>query len=216
MPDSSGAEVVVRRERSGGADDGPRAPAAEGDRLRQDLLESAANLMATHGDVDSISLRAVARDAGVSATAVYRHFDDHLTLLREASEYCWANFRRRPRRCPAVVGRPVHLVPRPWRGLRAVRRRSSRAYRVLFSNKLDLGDQPSAVGRSAFQLLVDDVTTILALLDDDRDPHFVAAQVHTWIHGIVDLRNTHPDVPWPATTDLLDGLGVALRLHPRG
>ncbi len=69
-------------------------------------------------------------------------------------------------------------------------------------------------GRAAFQLLVDDVTTILALLDDDRDPQFVAAQVHTWIHGIVDLRNTHPDVPWPDTPDLLEGLGTALRLHP--
>ena len=86
---------------------------------------------------------------------------------------------------------------------------------MLFSNKLDLGEELSAVGQSCFQLLLDDVTTVLRLRDDDRDPNFVAAQVHTWIHGIVDLRNTHPDVPWPSTTDLLDGLGVALRLHPR-
>jgi AcrR family transcriptional regulator len=193
----------------------PKSARGEGDRLRQDLLESAANLMATHGDVESISLRAVARNAGVSATAVYRHFDDHLTLLREASEFCWANFRdalaaaRRSSTDPFISFR-AHgeayvrfAVDQPGQ------------YRVLFSNKLDVGDEPSAVGRSAFQLLVDDVTTILDLLDDDRDPQFVAAQVHTWIHGIVDLRNTHPDVPWPDTMDLLDGLGVALALVPR-
>jgi AcrR family transcriptional regulator len=201
----SAAEVPIRR---------PKSARGEGDRLRHDLLESAANLMATHGDVDSISLRAVARDAGVSPTAVYRHFPDHLTLLREASDYCWMNLRealasaRRSSADPFLSFRAhgeayiQFAIDHPGQ------------YRALFSNKIDLGEQSSAVGQSCFQLLLDDVTTILGLLDDDRDPHFVAAQVHTWIHGIVDLRNTHPDVPWPDTLDLLDGLGSALRLHP--
>jgi AcrR family transcriptional regulator len=193
----------------------PKSARGEGDRLRQDLLESAANLMATHGDVESISLRAVARNAGVSATAVYRHFDDHLTLLREASEFCWANFR--DALATARLSSTDPFISFRAHGEAYVRFAIDQPgqYRVLFSNKLDLGDEPSAVGRSAFQLLVDDVTTILQLLDDDRDPQFVAAQVHTWIHGIVDLRNTHPDVPWPDTMDLLDGLGVALALVPR-
>jgi AcrR family transcriptional regulator len=201
----SAAEVPVRRQKSA---------RGEGDRLRHDLLESAANLMATHGDVDSISLRAVARDAGVSPTAVYRHFPDHLTLLREASDYCWTNLRealataRRSSTDPFISFRAhgeayiQFAIDHPGQ------------YRVLFSNKLDLGGESSAVGRACFQLLLDDVTTILGLLDDDRDAHFVAAQVHTWIHGIVDLRNTHPDVPWPGTTELLDGLGETLRLYP--
>jgi AcrR family transcriptional regulator len=202
----SAAEIPARRQKSA---------RGEGDRLRHDLLESAANLMATHGDIDSISLRAVARNAGVSATAVYRHFDDHLTLLREASEYCWANFR--DALADARLSSDDPFISFRAHGEAYVQFAIDHPgqYRVLFSNKLDLGDQPSAVGRSAFQLLVDDVTTILALLDDNRDPQFVAAQVHTWIHGIVDLRNTHPDVPWPDTADLLDGLGAALRLHPR-
>ena len=30
----------------------------------------------------------------MSATAVYRHFDDHHDLLRESVEYCWTNFRQ--------------------------------------------------------------------------------------------------------------------------
>ena len=34
------------------------------------------------GDAESLSLRAVAREAGVSATAVYRHFADKAALLR--------------------------------------------------------------------------------------------------------------------------------------
>ena len=64
----------------------------EGDELRAELLDAATDLMATHGDIDSISLRAVARRAGVSATAVYRHFDDRLDLLRKAVRANWAEF----------------------------------------------------------------------------------------------------------------------------
>ncbi len=114
----SAAEIPARR---------PKSARGEGDRLRQDLLESAANLMATHGDVDSISLRAVARNAGVSATAVYRHFDDHLTLLREASEYCWANFRDALADARLSSTDPFLSFRAHGRGLRPVRHRSPRA-----------------------------------------------------------------------------------------
>ncbi|MGB3737621.1 MAG: helix-turn-helix domain-containing protein, partial [Ilumatobacter sp.] len=50
-----------------------RNPRGEGDQLRTDLLEAGADLIAEHGSVDGISLRAVARRTGVSPTAVYRH-----------------------------------------------------------------------------------------------------------------------------------------------
>jgi AcrR family transcriptional regulator len=202
----SAAEMPVRRQKSA---------RGEGERLRQDLLESAANLMATHGDIDSISLRAVARDAGVSPTAVYRHFPDHLTLLREASDYCWTNLREALATARLSSTDPFISFRAHGEAYIQFAIDQPGQYRVLFSNKLDLGGESSAVGRACFQLLLDDVTTVLRLRDDDRDPNFVAAQVHTWIHGIVDLRNTHPDVPWPSTTDLLDGLGISLALHPR-
>jgi hypothetical protein len=87
-------------------------------------------------------------------------------------------------------------------------------YRVLFSDKVDLGDGDSPGGLAAFQLLVDAVARMLAGLGDDRDPFFVAVQVHTWIHGMVDLVGCHPDAPWPEMGPLLDGLSTALRLDP--
>ena len=42
--------------------------------------------------VEGISLGAVAREAGVSPTPVYRHFDDQMDLLRESVKACWDNF----------------------------------------------------------------------------------------------------------------------------
>lgn len=192
----------------------PRAARGEGDRLRHDLLDAAAELMAVHGDIDAISLRAVARRVGVSATAVYRHFDDHVDLLHESVEHCWSNFLH-------VLADAAATSPDPFLAFRAmgdayVQFALDRPgqYRVLFSNKVDLGGGDAPGGLAAFQLLIDMVARMLRANGDDRDPFFVAVQVHTWMHGIVDLCGSHPDMPWPATDALLDGLAASLRLEP--
>jgi AcrR family transcriptional regulator len=183
----------------------------EGERLRQDLIDAAIELMARHGDLEAISLRSVAREVGVSATAVYRHFDDHVALLRESVEASWAEFL-------AVLTAARDAGDDPFAAFRSMGdayvafalERPGR-YRVLFSNKIDLGDD-SPTGTAAFDLLVAAVGDILERTGDDRDPFFVAVQVHTWIHGIVDLCGSHPDMPWPDTAVQLDALAAALRL----
>jgi AcrR family transcriptional regulator len=199
-----------------------RYPRGQGDRLRQDLLDAAADLMATTGDIDAISLRAVARQAGVSATAVYRHFDNHLDLLSESVEDCWGQFG------DSLI-EAMQSSPDPFVAFRAAGDAYVRfamehpgQYRVLFSNKATISTSVTApfsrpdVGQGSFQLLVDNVTAMLDELDDDRDPWFVAAQVHTWIHGIVDLCGSHPDMAWPDTAALLDGLQDSLGLRRPG
>jgi AcrR family transcriptional regulator len=190
-----------------------RSARGEGDTLRTDLLDAASELIGAHGEMESVSLRAVARRAGVSPTAVYRHFDDHDELLRGAVDHCWSTFYDILQRAhdsssdPFVAFRAMgdayiaHAIAHPGQ------------YRVLFSNKVDLGDGKSPGGLAAFQLLIDAVARMLDVRGDDRDPYFVAVQVHTWVHGIVDLCGSHPLMPWPETADLLDGLSDALRLR---
>lgn len=185
----------------------------EGDRLRQDLIDAAIDLMAQHGDIEAISLRSIAREVGVSATAIYRHFDDHVTLLADSVDAAWSDFlealqtARDTSDDPYVAFRAMgdayvqFALERPGR------------YRVLFSNKIDTG-RHSPAGPEAFDLLVSGVDAILARQGDDRDAFFVAVQVHTWIHGIVDLCGMHPEMPWPDTASQLDALSAALRLRP--
>src|SRR5689334_4928518 len=50
--------------------------------LRNALLESARNIL-EHDGLEALSLRAVARGAGVSHAAPYRHFPNHEALLVE-------------------------------------------------------------------------------------------------------------------------------------
>jgi AcrR family transcriptional regulator len=209
----------VRRAPARGADR-PRNRNArgEGDRLRLDLLDAAAELIAETGDVEKVSLRAVANRVGVSPTAVYRHFDDHVTLLHEAVTYCWAEF--------AAALASANDVADPYGRLRAMGTayadfavQQHGKYTVLFSNTVDLRDQrrddADTFGSDTFAILVELVGDILAANHDDRDPYFVAVQVHTWIHGIVDLTCRNPTMSWPPVEDLLDDLLVRLGLTPQ-
>lgn len=194
-----------------------RSARGAGDTLRHDLLVAAADLIAAHESIESISLRAVARRAGVSPTAVYRHFDDHLDLLGQAVEYCWNNFRD-------VMSAGRDSSDDPYlafhnTGLNyvdfAMEHRGQ--YRVLFSNRIDLGLDPTASAGEAFGILVGLVAAVLDANADDRDPVRVAMLTHTWIHGIVDLVGGNPAMPWPEPAEMLDALGEALRLvRPSG
>jgi AcrR family transcriptional regulator len=199
----------------------------EGDRLRNDLLDAATDLMAQHGTIDGISLRAVARHAGVSPTAVYRHFDNHLDLLRDSVVGCRNHF-------DAIMVEAAESSDDPFEAFQATSRAYVRfamehqgQYRVLFSNRihLDIRDvefpnstiPPSGAtdaGMPAFRVLVGLVAAVLDHKADDRDPFFVAVQVHTWMHGMVDLVGCHPDASWPEMGTMLDGLTCALKLDP--
>jgi len=200
-----------------------RNPRGEGSKLRSDLLDAAIALMATQGTIEEISLRSVARRAGVSPTAVYRHFDDHLDLLRESIDQCWEHF-------DAVIAGAARDKDDPFDAFRVARDAHARfavehpgPYRILFSNRihLDITDvefPEVATGTAklpAFQVLLELVTAILERNHDRRDPFFVTVQAYTSIHGTIDLFGSHPDTPWPEMQLLLDSLTTAFRLDPR-
>jgi AcrR family transcriptional regulator len=58
-----------------------RAARGDGDRLREEILVATAALLARMGSDEALSLRAVAREVGVSAPSVYLHFPDKEALL---------------------------------------------------------------------------------------------------------------------------------------
>lgn len=193
-----------------------RNPRGKGARLRVDLLNAAAELMAEHGTVEGVSLRAVAARAGVSPTAVYRHFEDHHELLRAAVAYCWSEFSRTLREGADTADEPFARFRAMGDAYVDFAVNEPGKYRVLFSNRLDVdGPDKADDGVDAFSMLVGGVAELLAANDDPRDPFFVATQVHTWIHGIVDLCANHSDLGWPSYDRLLDELGLRLELVPK-
>src|SRR5215469_7066003 len=57
-----------------------RNPRGQGERLRDDIIEAASRLLADPA-APPLTLRAVAREAGVAATSVYLHFADLESLV---------------------------------------------------------------------------------------------------------------------------------------
>src|SRR5262245_65795542 len=73
-------------------------------RLAQALVEAAVARLEADG-VEALSLRELARDAGVNHRAVYRHFPDKLSLLARVAEEGWRRLERRVRQ--QAAGKPA-------------------------------------------------------------------------------------------------------------
>lgn len=83
---------------------------SDGARNRSGILSSARELFATRG-VD-VTMRAVARHAGVGPATLYRHFPTREALVRAA-------FTEEISICEVLTGEAL-ADPDPWRGLQAV------------------------------------------------------------------------------------------------
>jgi AcrR family transcriptional regulator len=201
-----------------------RNPRGQGDRLREDLIAAAVELLAQTGDPEDVSIRAVAKAAGVSPTAAYRHFADRDDLIVAA---CGANFEH----FAEYLVERFTPVEDPFERLLATGEayldfamEDPGRYRVLFSNpvtqSIGADKWPDIMaGDTAFAQLV---ALVQACLDAgaqplDRDATYLAYQIWTWIHGIVDLRITHPMMEFPDASRMLRDVTRALRLdHPVG
>jgi AcrR family transcriptional regulator len=188
-------------------------------------LDAALRLLSEAGDPEDVSIRAVAKAAGVSPTAAYRHFADRDDLVIAACGRCFDVFS-------ALLVEAVDGVDDPFRALRlageaylAYAEADPGIYRVLFSNPLhldtDLTDEDSP-GSTAFEVLVGMVQECLDAGapaagpggSADPDATYLAVQIWTWLHGLVDLRITHPAMPWPDPGVFLDDVQRALGLVP--
>src|SRR4051794_15308214 len=58
-----------------------RNPQGQGGKLRAELIAAADRILARTGDVEGLSLRAVAREVGISTPSIYLHFPDKSALV---------------------------------------------------------------------------------------------------------------------------------------
>lgn len=194
----------------------------QGARLREELIDAASGLLAERGDPEQVSIRAVAAAAGVTPPSIYLHFADRKSLLRAVVAKRFDDFARRVQDAEAAGKNPVDALHRRCRAYFAFARENPGHYRVLFSSAA-LGpkgigtygktDHP---GAASFFALVDAVQRCLdagSRPDGGRDSFFLAIQLWAWMHGLIDLRISKPDMPWPAVGALLDAtlsdLGLA-------
>lgn len=197
-----------------------RSPQGEGGRLRDELIAAADRLLEQTGDEEGLSLRAVAREAGVAAPSVYLHFAGRDDLVRAVMAGHFERLRWLVERAVGAAGDdPAGQLRAGCRAYCRFAVEQPGAYRVLFANRTaavrELPRQ-EVPGREAFDTLVGGVRGCMAAgVVPPGNPFRVATAVWTALHGIVTLRHSAPAFPWPAIEDLVEDVLVGLVGIPR-
>jgi AcrR family transcriptional regulator len=187
-----------------------RNPQGEGFRLRQELIAAAGRLVASGADIETLSLRGMAREAGVAAPSVYLHFankeallqavvDEHFAALRQAIEIGSAGAQ------DAASG----LLAGCLAYCRYAEEQPG-SYRILFNTPRLMPSGSEFAGSNtaaAFQTLVDGIAEAIdAGIARPGDPFRIATDIWPTLHGIASLRMTTPGFPWPHVEDQVRGI----------
>lgn len=187
-----------------------------GHELREVVVRVTTDLLAQLGDVDALTMRAVATAAGVTAPSVYRHFPDKQALVRTVITERFEEFTKLLSAAAASAG------DEPMARLEAMTAAYVRwgleqpgHYRVLFSatnaGPAGLGlDAETEHPGASFVALLEAVAACLPI-SCRGDALALATELWASLHGIVDLRITKPELPWPEPTVLVDAALAAVR-----
>ena len=186
----------------------PRNARGQGDRLRQEIIDAARDILAETGNLDRLSLRGVARRVGIAATSVYLHFPDAEHLAVAALEQTFAELSAATSAAAAAQADPAEALLARCRAYCQFGLDHPGHYRVMFH--LDLmpslaaGDPEQTPGQRAFLALVGAVEACLgaAAGRPRHDPHRLASLVWATEHGLVSARLARPQFHWGA----LDGM----------
>jgi AcrR family transcriptional regulator len=187
-----------------------RNPQGEGARLREELIAAAGRLLAEDGDIDALSLRGVAREAGVAAPSVYLHFASKEDLLRAVVS---THFAALQRAIETEVASGHDPTSRLLAGCLAYCRYATDqpgSYHLLFNTpRPDIKDPDFAgtSGAAAFQTLVDGVAACTAAgVARPGDPFRIAIDIWSALHGTASLRRATTGFPWPPLEDQVRGI----------
>lgn len=169
----------------------------DGDRLRADLLRCATQMLAAPRGVEIPSLRAVARAAGVTPSAVYLHFDSGEDLARHVIAGHFADLRAHLQAVDDPSTTAEQRLLTISTGLAAWAQDRPGAYQVLFESP-DLSGPEDGPGIDLLDVLTD---LIADLGVEPADARRRALLLWSAVHGVISLHLHKPDAPWVGSVD---------------
>lgn len=175
----------------------------EGARLREELVAAASTLLQDLDGQDALSLRAVARAAGIAPQSVYLHFADRRELLTAVYLVRFAELRAalEAARDAVAEGHAAERLSAVCRAYVEYGTQHPGHYRVLFGTAGTPGWEPTETempGLPTFQLLID-----AAAACRSADPTATAVCLWAAMHGLITLRQDRPSFPWPPLDTLV-------------
>jgi AcrR family transcriptional regulator len=163
----------------------------EGEETKARLLTHARDLYLEEGFA-RFSLREVARRSGVSAAAVYRHYDGKEALLRSVCEGGFRIFSSYLMKALSAATPRERMAKCAEQYLR-FGLENPRDYRFIFMGAAEdfkaLAPSPDGQADSTFNFLVDRVSEcVKAKILRKGDPDELATVIWAHVHGLVSLR----------------------------
>lgn len=194
-----------------------RAPRGRGAELREEVLRAAMDLLAETGDVDAVSVRAVAQRVGVSAPAIYLHFADKQALIDAVCSEVFEVLHRRLRTAAEGAGDPFRALRAQGVAYVQFARENPEHYRVvmMLAHEPAPGSVDAIVAGGAFGFLVETVQQCVDAGVLEGEPVELALGLWAAAHGIAALLVAKPYFPWPDVDDFVDrticmaGIGLA-------
>jgi len=201
--------IVERRER-------------ERNELRQRILNAARELFAKRG-YEAVTMREIARRIEYSATALYTHFADKETLVRELCREDFAAFAQGFLDQVATAGDPIERLARAGLVYFEFAEHYPEHYRLMFMS--DLPPTPPEAGeredpaRNAYvflHALVSDLMREQLLRVELTDVDLVAQTIWALVHGAASLEVTlMKNDPWLDFRPRADRFAAALEMGAR-
>ena len=185
-----------------------RNPRGEGGRLREQLVQAAAELVDELGDASRLSVRAIARRAGVSPTALYLHFPDRDALVSATCDAGFAAFNETVLAAASGDSDPLARLEAMGLAYLAFTERQPALYSVIFSARRPPSESPGVDRKEGFDGLV----ALLRECDPavgDEEAHQRAIAVWSGLHGFATLRASRPKIGWPPAEDFVRRLLAA-------
>ncbi|WP_460651237.1 TetR/AcrR family transcriptional regulator [Kribbella endophytica] len=183
-----------------------RSRRGEGGQLRDEIVVAAARLLDQEAGEQAVTLRAVAREAGISAPSIYPHFADRDSILLAVAEQAFAELETHLRAVPPNLG-PAERLRAICTAYLAYAQEKPNRYRTMFgavwSAPKSLERVPDlaieTLGMNAFGVLEQALTDCVEAAEStSAAPTADAAAVWVALHGLAQLRVAASLFPWPA------------------
>lgn len=189
-----------------------RNPRGQGARLTQDIVSGALALIERTGSAEAVTLRAVAREAGIAAPSIYAHFPDRDAVLMAVVVRIFEELTEAIEQGLKSAGQdPAGRLVAGCEAYVAFGLEHPARYSVLFSRPRPASpDYPKPVpigpdgrpvpgfGAGTFALLVQAIQDcVTAGVSASTDAAADATAVWVALHGTVSLHTALPRFPWP-------------------
>jgi AcrR family transcriptional regulator len=188
-------------------------PRGQGGRLRQEILDAAVALLGRAATDDGVTLRDIARQAGIAAPSVYSHFPDRAAVIDAVVVESFAELKAVAHAAGEGAAGPADRLRALCAAYLRFGREQPGRYRILFeaSQPEASARQPADNGAAAFTGLTAALAECVADgSSTSTDPMLDATALWAALHGLVVLPRATPAFDWPATEVLLDRIVAGL------